>query len=79
MDYDGGNKATMMEDMQNIRTPKNISHDVDRHNNKQLKELSNQWYEEVQKWKLSEQKNWKYTEHSSKANHLSEYHQHRKQ
>ena len=38
MDYDGGNKATMMEDMQNIRTPKNISHDVDRHNNKQLKE-----------------------------------------
>ena len=26
MDYDGGNKATMMEDMQNIRTPKNIYH-----------------------------------------------------
>ena len=38
MDYDGGNKATMMENVQSIRTPKNVSHDVDRHNNKQLKE-----------------------------------------
>ena len=43
------------------------------------KELSNQWYEAIQKWKLCEQKNWEYTEHSSKANHLNEYHQQRKQ